>query len=486
MKPLAVLISLFVLTACTKTTPQQPTHQAKAMVANTASISCDASQAEWIEWRKQQVKNLMTPTLKGPNGEQKYFDTELSAQKALATYNVLAPCSKQDPEKFKPLANLEVFTKNLRRIALTNAQGEPDHLFGFSITDLDYINYARPNIKIPELLNSQEFLTAVSNPKSYKKAYDMIMQRNKGKPIAEQWVVLLYESQFLTTPDRTTYGRFFIYIPGEVQKWIQFGIVTPDMKQTVFCPKPHGTDADQTICSMSIVSVRDRGEGAFPKTEVYIVDYWREYHDDGKITMPTRVEAGHGTSNCSFCHKTPVLPIYPAREFTFDDQGNLIEKIQGVGDIPRWLNNLIPSYGPPYFGGLMEQAAYGPDLGPLIERSAEFMQACTAGYNVNPNKIASRMQCASCHNANLMGEINFPQANFSDNDLEILTLPDGTMHALVETYISEGLMPPSDHLTTEEQQALTNCLMTEYFDYKTGQGLLVDWLNNKNNASTSL
>ena len=458
------------------------TERAKDMAAARAipALDCDGDKKAWTVWRDAVIANLLRPTIKGPDGALKYLDTELIAEKSISIYGSIQNCKTAPPEKLALVANLNIFSESARRIALKDAQGNHEHLFGFTITDLDYVNdYAVKEIEIPDLLKSQAFLKAVSNPETYKQAYDMIAKRNEGLPVSKQWVTLLYESQFLTTPDDTTYGRFFIYVPGEIEKWIQYGIVTPDMKQKVFCPKPKGTEAGQTICSMSIVAVRHRKAGEFPNTEVYIVDYWRVYEDDGSIGLPTRVAAGHGTSNCTYCHKTPVLPIYPAREFDFDPNGRLKEKTEGVGDIPKWLNSLIPSYGPPFFGGLLEQAAFGPELGPVKQRDEAVLKACSKGYDVDLRRIAANMDCAACHNENLMGEINFPQANYSDNDLSVLTLPDGTVHALIETYIDMGWMPPSTTLSKDEREALKNCLMTEFYDYQTGGGLLVDWLKNK-------
>jgi hypothetical protein len=47
---------------------------------------------------------------------------------------------------------------------------------------------------------------------------------------------------------------------------------------------------------------------------------------------------------------------------------------------------------------------------------------------------------------------------------------------MIETYIEEGWMPPDNHLSADERQALWKCLMEEYFDLNQQSGLLIDWL----------
>jgi hypothetical protein len=47
---------------------------------------------------------------------------------------------------------------------------------------------------------------------------------------------------------------------------------------------------------------------------------------------------------------------------------------------------------------------------------------------------------------------------------------------LIETYIEKGWMPPDNHLSANERQALWKCLAEEYFDLNQQSGLFIDWL----------
>ena len=42
-----------------------------------------------------------------------------------------------------------------------------------------------------------------------------------------------------------------------------------------------------------------------------------------------------------------------------------------------------------------------------------------------------------------------------------------------------GYMPPGEKLSDDEKNALSHCLLTEYFDPETKKGLFVEWLHNE-------
>lgn len=427
----------------------------------------------WRAWRDAQITDLLTPTrtLDG----RPYLDGTVVARKSKMIYDMLNACAELVPgildasgELGPVLGNLLVFTEAEQRVL------DPDHLFAMSIPDLDYIDKIRESITLPPLLRSEPFLNAVSNPDTYQVAYDMIMESNRDRPEQDKWIPFLYKSRFLTTPDESgTYGRFFVFVPGETDKWIQFGIVTPDM-------------LPRRVNNLSITALRKIGQ-ELPKTQTHIVDYWRKYHDvqssdgvESRITLSTKVEAGMGTENCAACHKTPVLGIHPLEEYEFGPGGKLVVKTDGAGNIPKRLNALIPDYGPPYYAGWLDPDAYGPALGPVgRERNNAFMRRCTRPWNLDgPSqaRVRSAMACASCHNSRFLGAINYPQATYTTIDGALVHPETGTLMPLVPAYIEEGWMPPGAALDQDEREALADCLMLEYLDLTAIDGLLVEWL----------
>lgn len=427
---------------------------------------CTQSLEQWITWRDHQIGDLLTPTL-AEEGQQ-YLEVGEVASKALTIYQAITTCEQQTPHLFKSDSSLGQQLLNLKRFTqAASIVTNNDHQFGFSITDQAYLDQSRPYIEVPELLRSQEFLQKISDPTRYYQAYQMIEEENKQRPFQEQWVVLPYKSHFLTSPDNTTYGRFFIHIPGDPILWLQFAIATPDMM-----PNP------PTIHSMSLVAVKPTGQPV-NKYQFFWVDYWRIYSDT--IQLPTRYEAGQGTANCYYCHKTAVIPVYPLEEYTFDQSGTMVVKTEGAGDIPRYLNNLIENYGPPYFADWLDPAAYGPPLGPFEqERTDAFLEKCTQPWKVSHDSfddIRASMNCSKCHDSTLLGPINYPQAVEIDLDVNVLTETNQSM-PLAQVYIEQGWMPPDNNLTPPQRQALANCLMTEYYDFDSKTGLLVDWLKN--------
>jgi hypothetical protein len=239
---------------------------------------------------------------------------------------------------------------------------------------------------------------------------------------------------------------------------------------------------DTKIHSVSIVALRPTGKSSQPH-ECYIVDFWRRYLPD-RVDLLPMVEAGRGTQNCYNCHKTPVIPIRPAEEYEFNENGALVVKRSGRGEIPARLNRLIKRHGPPDFGGLLDPDAYGPPLGPANRvRPDSLLRQAAAGLGLGAgsfDKIRKNMKCSECHDGRDRGSINFPQALVSNMDLADLIHPDtGKSMPLVKTYVENGWMPPGNSLTAAERKALHRALMLEYYDLSTGTGLFVDWLNGR-------
>lgn len=399
---------------------------------------CRRTPAEWRAWQAEAVARLLTPTLERDG--RRYIDTAVVGAESAAILGDLTSCPTAPA-----MDNLRRFT---RAQAASNA---PDRQLGMNDTDRAYIAGRRRLIELPPLLRSQPFLRALASPATYADAAAMIQQRNRAAGTGDRWDLLIYESRFLTTPDKTTYGRFFVRVPGDVEQWIQFGIELP------------GRPVHREIHSASVVSLH-RGEAV-------IADYWRTRRGEA-VHLTTRVEAGKGGSNCYNCHKAAVLPIRPATTFTFDDGGALVASDEPA-PVVRGLNQRIRGYGPPRFGGAMEPGDFGPPLGPPgRERTDVLLAACAPDLDGDARRrVAGKMRCASCHDGVTLGAINFPQAVASDQDVRELRHPHtGASVPMVATFIGEGWMPPGNALTPGERAALARCLTREYREQ------LAEWL----------
>ena len=354
------------------------------------------------------------------------------------------------------IGNLNRFTKALR---LNNYS---DHRFGFAITDREFLESVRPQIAIPELLQSQEFLRKVSAPNNYAAANAMIEDHNRTLSPERRWIVLLYKSRFLPTPDRAaTFGRFFVFVrDGVYDKWIQFGIRTPDQP-----------GQEERINNVSIVSVGP--PDADNKRLVIPIDFWRTYEPDGSITLKTRYESINSTENCVACHKTAPLGIRPREEYMFDANGRLVPNTVNPGAIASMLRAKIDDeYGTPTYGAWLDPGAYGPSIGPAGRpRDPAFLRACAGDAGLGDTglqNVRRAMKCDTCHNEASLGPLNLPQA---------LKAPlDTSTSRQLREYVSQGWMPPNNTLTPAERAALYRCLLDEYYSVSTGTGLLVEWL----------
>ena len=188
---------------------------------------CPTSNSDWEQWRDESIAALMSRTQ--TEGGERFLSYEGLIREADRINQFIVACRSQreyrDADRADAIiGNLNRFTKALR---LNNYS---DHRFGFAITDREFLESVRPQIAIPELLQSQEFLRKVSAPNNYAAANAMIEDHNRTLSPERRWIVLLYKSRFLPTPDRAaTFGRFFVFVrDGVYDKWIQFGIRTPD------------------------------------------------------------------------------------------------------------------------------------------------------------------------------------------------------------------------------------------------------------------
>jgi cytochrome c2 len=469
-----------------------------ARESNQRPRECPSTTAEWTSRRDQLIGVLLMPRM-GEKGL--WIDSDQVGAQSIAISDFLDDCAGDDhlPHEIDAvIGNLRQFTRIQR-----NAMDHRFHQFGHGgpsssdqneapstdhpINDFEYLDRVRENVDLPWLLKSSDFLDKVSRPKTYRDARDIILKHNQGLKEEDRWIVLLYKSRFLPTPDTAaTYGRFFVLVPGEhFDKWIQFGMQVPDDPQQM--PRERNERLDLPVNNLSIVSIsKDNAHSGDPQFNA-LIDWWRIYSDGYKVRLETRRESQGVTGNCLECHKASPLGIHPKMVYRFDDEGHLVPELNDPDTIPDELNRRIEGYGPPVIttgkgDEFADPSGYGPELGRVTDqRSPEFMKACTAPWKLNSSSIENVeavMNCAACHSTAVHGILNFPQAtNINPN------IDPPAEDNLVYHYIVNAWMPPAAEgypsLMPNEREALFNCLMQEYYDPGKGSGLFVEWLKNK-------
>lgn len=436
--------------------------------------------AQWISWRDQQIAHILEPTFTDASGVKivKQKDVISRSQDA---YLIIQECREADPNYFSDDAGRARELKNFVRFVTAqqwmgvmetvDGAAKNTHALGMPVTDSDYFHIAEPYVRFPDLLKSQDFLTKMANPATYRDALAMIQQHNKTLPDNQKWKSFFFKAQFITTVDPAkTYGRLLVVAPnqpmgasGVADQWIVFGVAAPD------------APADVEMKSVSMFTVYRRASDA-KHTETYFSDFMRmkdaasdQYSVVSNFTMPN-----NPSHNCYSCHKSSVLPIHPACEYDFDTNGKLVPKTTGVGLAPAEVNGLIAGYGQPNFSP-QDTGAYGPGLGPETnpKRTDEFIKAATSGLDLPASSyrvIRDAMKCSKCHND--FAAINYPQAVRTDLDPGAILDKNGIVHS----YIEQGLMPRDQHLSAVEREALWKCLMKEYYDGEAQQGILYEWL----------
>ena len=437
------------------------------------------SNAQWIAWRDRQIKAILTPslTVKG----SKILTRESVVQHCVEAYRILGPMLEQpgfldgDPERSRELGHFATFVANQSRVSYHDSQGVFTHRLGFEYTDQEYWSRWAPELKLPALLTSAEFLHDMDKPETYKNAVDLIQKQNANLSRSYKWTVLFYRSRFLRSADTATYGRMLVFVPNVelpggafVDKWIQFAVVTPDDVVT------------KETRSISMVAVHRERFGV-SKSTGYLCDFMRvnEHTNALSRVIPTMLLSENPSKNCYDCHKSPVLPIHPKDQFRFDSAGRLIESIENSPTEADRLNARIAAYSMCEFKD-MSSDANGPSLGPVLEfRSEDATRAALQDPAISADsvrRVLSAMNCGSCHAG--PAKLNYPQAVQTNIGIQNFEQKVG----LVQTYIEQGWMPPNSTLTVPERQALWKSLSQEYLDTSSPSapsGLFVRWLQGK-------
>ena len=310
-----------------------------------------------------------------------------------------------------------------------------DHELGFAVPDEQYFAETRQFVEIPDYLLAQSFLRHVSRYETLERAKDYLRQVNSSRPVSGQLVFFSYKSRHLGTPDNDfSFRRLLVVVPGNVEtgipeKWIQFGVTDPG--------------ARTRIRNVSIVSALRRTDGTY---DVYFKDSYRSYGRNGRITLKGRWELGEGDDNCASCHKSGVLPIFPARGSVSAAEQDALNEV----------NERFKTYGSPRFGKYLDTSKLGPGLSSatIADRARRY------GDDFPATRAAKAMVCSSCHQPSRLGSLNWPMDR-----------------VLISSYIKGGQMPFGHQLAVGDRRELHRKLVHEYFATdKDHPGILKSWL----------
>lgn len=312
---------------------------------------------------------------------------------------------------------------------------KPDHELGFNVPDKQYFDETRSFVEIPDYLLQPAFLKLVSRWKTLDRAKAFLRQLNSTRSASDQLVFFSYISRHLGTPDNdNSYRRLLIVVPGNAalgipDKWVQFGISDPGQRVLTR--------------NLSVVSAMTNANGTF---DAYFKDYFRTYARNGSITIKGRWELGEGDDNCAQCHKSGILPIFPAAGSVSADELEAVEIV----------NARFRSYGSPRFGNYLDQTKLGPGLSTATaeDRNHRF------GKDFEGTNVSRAMTCQSCHNPQRLGSLNWPMDPL-----------------ILSSFVEGGQMPFGMTLKDVERRRLYENLIEEYFATDNANpGILKLWL----------
>lgn len=323
-------------------------------------------------------------------------------------------------------------------IEAVSMERKPGHELGFAVPDKQYFEETRSFVQIPESLQNPTFLKDASRYETLGRAKSFLRQLNASREPADQLIFFSYKSRHLGTPDNNdSYRRLLIVVPGNAEmgvpeKWVQFGITDPG--------------ARVRIRNVSVVSAMVGSDGTF---NTYFKDFYRTYRRKGLISIKGRWELGYGDDNCTQCHKSGVLPVFPvAGSVSPGEQQALLA-----------VNERFRTYGSPRFDKYLDASRFGPGLSSAstVDRIGRFRE------RFEGTAVAHAMSCATCHKAERLGSLNWPMDRI-----------------VINSYIEGGQMPRGYTLRVSERRELYKKLIQEYFAVDNAHpGILKSWLLGK-------
>jgi hypothetical protein len=175
----------------------------------------------------------------------------------------------------------------------------------------------------------------------------------------------------------------------------------------------------------------------------YFKDYFRTFGRNGAITIKGRWELGGGDDNCTQCHKSGILPIFPEAGSVSHDEQALVEKVN-----ERFLN-----YSRPRFDKYLDASKLGPGL----------------GSNALITSSGKKVMCAECHQPDKLGSLNWPMDR-----------------VLISSFVKGGQMPLGFQLTPAERSRLYRQMIQDYFGIdEVKPGILKSWLLGGNRSAAN-
>lgn len=401
--------------------------------SNAKSSNCPKGLNEWIEWKELAISKISS------SGYQSFMTP---------TYHRYLKCK----HSFDKLEKKQVCFENLLRFTEQNYKSNfKGYSMGLNIPDSEYFkNQANIAIKFfPSEILGRKFLTLLDKGDFSPQGpvYRTISDINKNR--RHKILAFNYDSPHLASIDEaSTFGRLFLYIPGEKTDLItQFNI---------------GTESGQLPSGFSVIVVNK----TVNPPEITFNDLWRK-RKGGKFEITTRYQETKRLENCYFCHKSPFIPIIP-KSSTFDYK-NFSEALSKA-------NQKMSSYSHGKIGG-MDMKAYGPGLGISDPLSLDYLKKCSRMPNLNPHQISQikqNIKCGSCHDGNNRGLLNYP----SGLSFQI----EGTKNLADEYIVNYQTMPPTlENLSPEVRIAISRCLKHNLYGNSSNNysGKLVRWLKNE-------
>jgi len=397
-----------------------------------AAEPCPTSVEEWTKWRESILLGLSAPT-------------DLNLKKI----ELLKLCRKQ-PEQavFFNEPKFRACMAPMERIARAMNPRSTPYQSGFTLKDEEYYESKRLEypamFELPPVMRDPEFLKKLRSTWTRNSTLQKwIAKFQKTMP---GFQALKYTSRVLPNQEAIAFLR-----PGDdFDQWFHF-IVGIDEILVVSIQKRDGKHQlldRPRVYYNEFHFIEDEKDTPFPVGKHDLYNSKLKFTDLASKSMHSK------PMSCHQCHRTGAMPLVPVAG------SKLITLNKGTDPVKQlaWFNDRVADTANAVSDSIDVQG-FGPSLGEFNpkQRTDQFVVRCSGNPQLSKTslvKIKKAMNCSSCHDGDLVGALDYP----------VLT-DDSTAAGIrvAETFIKSGHMPPGENLSTEERDALFECLIYEYY-----------------------
>lgn len=270
---------------------------------------------------------------------------------------------------------------------------------------------------IPDELLDPGFLRDVVNPEKGQEAFAYIKKLNQDRPEEMKMHFFEFAASIEALGDSKSIRRIMVYVPGNPRRFIAYVVATPQEMRDL--RRSAGSVSSRPIepSNISVIAVAREPDGTY---STHYNDHTITNMNEPNNPIQNWIRRSHyarteGVS-CNSCHLGKPIPVFDVA--------------------PKYLeaaNFVKQAMLEPVYTRAPNLEHLGPPLGPVRERSMEFLEACirkSSAFKLHAyrfpesaeqtvrnlsSSLGPQMECARCHNGSPTANGYLSTANLLQN-----------------------------------------------------------------------